>query len=66
MSKYDNDPWETRTRDEIDGVHWPAPEPMSPDDEQKMLEMAAAIGRNMGRVRGRIIASILLPGVEKH
>ena len=60
------DPWETRTQDEIDGVHWPAPALLTPEEESKLSEMAVSMGRNMGQSRERILASILFPEAGAH
>lgn len=53
------DPWETRSQDEIDGIRWPAPAPITPEDEAILRQMAINIGRNIGRQRELIIAGIL-------
>lgn len=65
MSRYNNDPWETRTQDEIDGVRWPAPALLTPEEESALSQMAINMGRNMGQQRARIIANILQPAAEK-
>ena len=39
-----HDPWDTRSDDEIEGVVWPAPGPITPEMEKMICKCARQMG----------------------
>jgi len=53
------DPQDTRSDDEIEGVVWPPPEPMTPEMERFYMEMMRQAGEACAATRDTIIIEVL-------
>lgn len=53
------DPWETRTQDEIDGIAWPPPAVLTPDEESELEGIAIKLAGHMMDTKEQILSKSL-------
>ena len=55
------DPWEwnTLSEDEIEGIHWPAPQISTPEEHENELEFMRTMGEAFARVVDKIRLEVL-------